>query len=110
MKGVLILFILSLAACSAQVVAPVGTYNNQEKKAYKLEVIVPTLYKVKRGDTLFSISLRYGYDHRILAMINDIKFPYTIYVNEDIRFQPSKMGTRSTKLISKEMITLLNEK
>ncbi|NQY51630.1 MAG: peptidoglycan DD-metalloendopeptidase family protein [Piscirickettsiaceae bacterium] len=110
MKVALILFILSWTLCSAQFVAPVGTYNNQENKNFKVAIIPLSSYRVKRGDTLFSISLRHGYDHKILATINGIEFPYTIYVNEDIWFRSIEKVTRATKLVGKEMITSLNKK
>ena len=36
-------------------------------------------YTVKRGDTLYSIAWRYGYDYRQVAAWNDIEPPYEIY-------------------------------
>lgn len=36
-------------------------------------------YAVKPGDTLYSISWRYGYDHREVAAWNSISAPYNIY-------------------------------
>ena len=36
-------------------------------------------YQVKPGDTLYSISWRYGYDHREVAAWNSIPAPYNIY-------------------------------
>lgn len=42
-------------------------------------------YTVKPGDTLYSISWRYGYDHRQVAAWNDIPPPYLIYVGQHIR-------------------------
>jgi len=42
-------------------------------------------YTVQPGDTLYSISWRYGYDHRKVAAWNDIPAPYQIYVGQKIR-------------------------
>jgi lipoprotein NlpD len=39
-------------------------------------------YKVKKGDTLFSIAFRAGLDYRSLAQLNRIAEPYTIYVGQ----------------------------
>jgi lipoprotein NlpD len=43
-------------------------------------------YVVKRGDTLFSIAFRYGWDWKALAARNSIPDPYTIHVGQTIRF------------------------
>jgi lipoprotein NlpD len=42
-------------------------------------------YRVRRGDTLYSIAFRHGLDYRELARANGIAAPYTIYVGQDIR-------------------------
>jgi len=41
---------------------------------------------VTRGDTLFSIAFRYGWDWKALAARNNIPEPYTIHVGQAIRF------------------------
>ncbi|MFK3969505.1 peptidoglycan DD-metalloendopeptidase family protein [Pseudomonas sp. NPDC087358] len=43
-------------------------------------------YVVKRGDTLFSIAFRYGWDWKALAARNNIPEPFTIHVGQAIRF------------------------
>lgn len=43
-------------------------------------------YVVKRGDTLFSIAFRYGWDWKALAARNNVPEPYTIHVGQTIRF------------------------
>ncbi len=43
-------------------------------------------YVVKRGDTLFSIAFRYGWDFKALAARNNIPQPYTIHPGQAIRF------------------------
>lgn len=90
MRIVLILLVLALTACGgSQAVAPVGAYKKPTKKSTKI-VKAPAIYTVKKGDTLFSISWRYGYDHKNLAKINGIKSPYTIYVDQKLRFKSTK--------------------
>lgn len=43
-------------------------------------------YRVRRGDTLYSIAFRYGWDWKALAVRNNIPAPYTIRVGQVIRF------------------------
>lgn len=43
-------------------------------------------YRVQRGDTLYSIAFRYGWDWKELAAHNRIAAPYTIRVGQVIRF------------------------
>ncbi len=40
------------------------------------------VYQVKPGDTLYSISKRYGVNYRTLARRNHIHYPYTIYTGQ----------------------------
>jgi len=42
-------------------------------------------YRVKRGDTLYSIAFSYGLDYRKVAAANDITVPYTIYPGQYIQ-------------------------
>ena len=48
-------------------------------------------YQVQRGDTLYSIAFRFGWDWKALAARNGIAAPYLIRVGQIIRFdgQPS---------------------
>ncbi|WPP01060.1 peptidoglycan DD-metalloendopeptidase family protein [Pseudomonas sp. HR96] len=43
-------------------------------------------YVVRRGDTLYSIAFRYGWDFKALAERNRIAPPYTLYLGRVIRF------------------------
>lgn len=45
----------------------------------------PDVYRVVKGDTLYSIAFRYGLDFRDLAKKNNIKPPYNITVGQLIR-------------------------
>jgi len=42
-------------------------------------------YRVKRGDTLHAIAFKFGMDWRNIAKWNDIRSPYTIYPDQDLR-------------------------
>ncbi|OIR00060.1 murein hydrolase activator NlpD precursor [mine drainage metagenome] len=46
----------------------------------------PDHYAVKKGDTLFSIGLEYGYDYKDIAHANYIEAPYTIKVGQTLQF------------------------
>jgi lipoprotein NlpD len=87
MKWILpLLLILGLTACGGggRAVAPVGSYDYNSKQR---EISpAPSSYTVKKGDTLYSISWRYGMDYKDVARINGIRSPYTIYVGQKLRF------------------------
>jgi len=42
-------------------------------------------YRVRRGDSLYTIAFRYGLDWRDLAIWNGIYAPYTIYPDQELR-------------------------
>lgn len=49
-------------------------------------------YKVQRGDTLYSIAFRFGWDWKALAARNNIPAPYTIRPGQLIRFDAPPVG------------------
>ena len=56
-------------------------------------------YRVRRGDTLYSIAFRNGLDYRELARSNRIDAPFTIYPGQEIRLgraPPVRRETAST--------------
>ncbi len=54
-------------------------------------------YRVRPGDTLYSISRRSSHDFRTLARWNHIGPPYTIRVNQVLRLIPPKAKTVQTR-------------
>src|SRR5690606_23378438 len=50
-------------------------------------------YRVQRGDTLYSIAFRYGWDWKALAARNNIAAPYTIRPGQTIRFDLPQQGS-----------------
>lgn len=46
----------------------------------------PDSYTVKKGDTLYSIGLEYGYDYKEIAAANNITVPYTIKIGQILSF------------------------
>lgn len=76
LRGLLltIFTILLLSACSGQ-----GTRHG----------LHPDTYKVRKGDTLYSIAWRYKLDYRALARWNAIQPPYTIYPGQRLKMRPA---------------------
>jgi lipoprotein NlpD len=90
MKWILpLLLMIIVTACGGggRAVAPVGSYSDDRSSQRKIAT-PPTYYTVRKGDTLYSISWRYGMDYKDVARINNIRPPYTIYVGQKIRFKP----------------------
>ena len=57
---------------------------------------VPSHYVVSRGDTLFSIAWRYGFDVKRLANANRIAPPYTIFPGQTLQLKESAVAAVST--------------
>ncbi len=53
-------------------------------------------YRVRRGDTLYSIAFRYGLDWRQLARWNDISSPYVIHPTDLLRLGPTGAAAPSS--------------
>lgn len=84
-----------LASCaSPNGPAPVSSISTASKK-YEKPKIDGARYRVKRGDTLFSIAFAAGMSHKALALKNNISKPYTIYpgmwLNLSSEKQPNKI-------------------
>ncbi|WP_338526797.1 peptidoglycan DD-metalloendopeptidase family protein [Pseudomonas batumici] len=87
-----------LAGCSS---APKGGVrvvdrngNNTTASAAPQKPMTTTgQHVVARGDTLFSIAFRYGWDWKALAARNNIPEPYTIRVGQAIRFDSRSNST-----------------
>ena len=83
-----------LAACS----------SNKE-----LQRVSSGFHEVKKGDTLYSISFRYGVDFKQLARWNRISSPYTIFPGQRIRLVPpagsSSRVARTAKTPTKKTTT-----
>jgi len=51
-------------------------------------------YRVRKGDSLYSIAWRAGLDYHTLARWNGLKSPYTIYPGQKIRLSPPKIHNK----------------
>lgn len=50
----------------------------------------PDTHTVKKGDTLFSIGLEYGYDYKEIARVNNIAPPYVIRIGQILKLDALK--------------------
>ena len=69
-----------LFGCASQFPAPV---DGERKKISKK---CPDVYTVKKGETIFSISLKCGFNYKKLALSNGLKKPYFVKPGDQIRF------------------------
>jgi len=96
---------LTLIACGgSRAVVPVGNYGYNAKTSSDFGATSrsASVYKVRKGDTLYSISFRYGMDYKELAEINHIRPPYNIYVDQKIYFKQAKPVTSRNRLVVKQ--------
>lgn len=100
----IILVIFLCSACSSEPrpvpVIAAGTYNK-----YNQGVLDLTWYKVKRGDTLYSIAWRAGLDLKTLARMNHIRSPYRIYVGQRLRLKWPKSTQKVQKTTSSKAVS-----
>lgn len=61
-----------------------------------------TYYRVRKGDTLFSIAWRTNKDFRSLARWNGIRAPYVIYPGQLIRLKPFQVARGAPVLAQKQ--------
>lgn len=87
-----LLLMLLLCGCAVGNPPPVVDLYGRDSRAAPIR---SGSHKVQRGETLYSIAWRYGWDYRALARANKIPAPYTIYPGQVIVFSggPSKPTT-----------------
>lgn len=91
---IIAVLLVHLGACSSTSVAPVDsrTTANAYKPApvnnYDPEPVTKGFHEVVEGDTLYSISWRYGLDYRDVARWNNISGAYVIYPGQKIQLIP----------------------
>ncbi|MBL1319487.1 MAG: peptidoglycan DD-metalloendopeptidase family protein [Methylophaga sp.] len=98
MRIVLVFLMLLLTACGgSKAIAPVGNqgYATKTPQVKYASSKPPTIYKVRKGDTLYSISWRYGMDYKTLAKYNNIRSPYRLAIGQKLRFKPIKIASKS---------------
>ena len=92
LTAVILILLLMLPGCTSTWRAPVYSYPESSVKRtpqYRnTSPINSKYYKVRKGDTLYSIAWRTGQDYQNLARWNRLNSSYTIYVGQILRTQP----------------------
>ena len=94
-KSIGIFALACLAGCAARTPAPVidrlppaAPAAKPSAKAPSPAEAKPALYTVKKGDTLYSIALEHGQDHRDLMTWNGIENPNRLAAGQQLRVAP----------------------
>jgi len=89
---------LLLTACGGGTRAPVT-----ERSLAKADAPNPNTYIVRKGDTLYSISFRYGLDFRTLARLNNIDRHYSIYPGQRLKLRAPTVATNQSIISDKSI-------
>lgn len=96
-----LLFAVMLTGCSFQASRPAPVYTLQQAQWPRFEkgTLNSSTYKVKQGDTLYSIAWGADKDFRYLAQLNKLDNGFTIYPGQVLRLVPisSKKQTIAKK-------------
>ena len=76
--------------------------NQNSKVTYNYDHGYHTVFK---GETLYSISFKHGYDYKQIAAWNNIRSPYTIYPGQRLRLTPPPVTSRTYAKKSKSQTT-----
>jgi lipoprotein NlpD len=112
---VLFLITLWLAGCATSQQAPVieraSTGKSVSAKLVKSATEKdwrPEAYTVKKGDTLYSIGLEFGFDYKEIAQWNNIQPPYVIYIGRQLRLKEPKAASapkETAEVVATPLIT-----
>jgi lipoprotein NlpD len=87
LSGVLLLVIGALSGCGTSPSGGVQVVDRGNgRSGAERQPVSSGQYAVQRGDTLYSIAFRFGWDWKALAQRNNIPAPYTIRPGQVIRF------------------------
>jgi lipoprotein NlpD len=95
---ILVLFLPFLGACASHAPAPVevrGTVPSAAVPTVQASAVADMdagYYTVKKGDTLYSIALDHGQDHKDVAAWNNLDNPNVIRVGQKLRVAPADSG------------------
>lgn len=101
--------IILLSACSSTWKAPVSvrsqapygtTATASQPAAAKIS---GEFYRVRQGDTLYSIAWRTGRDWKMLAEWNNLDSPHRIYTGQLLRLKPHSQSLADTKPVTQQV-------
>lgn len=92
----LLLLALLLGGCASGGVPVLDLYSIYSRNQPATQPVTRGSHKVERGETLYSIAFRYGWNFHDLARANGIHSPYTIYPGQMIHFDRRPSVARST--------------
>ncbi len=98
--SVLLLSTVLLGCAGTSGKAPVVDRSHAAKQR-QYNPVTKGQYAVKRGDTLYSIAFRFGWDWKALAARNGIRAPYVIVPGQVIRFS----ATSKAPVVAKQTTT-----
>ena len=87
-KAALVLALIVLASCATVSRAPAPVVERSFVAASQ-----PTLYTVRKYDTLYSIAWRHNLEYKALAAANGIKPPYIVHPGQSIRLRETVSPT-----------------
>lgn len=89
-----------LAGCASAPKKPTAPANTVKADKPKLTQATPPSYRVKAGDTLYSISVRFDKDYKELARINNLDEKFTIYVDQQLRLDTADADTPAPSTVA----------
>ncbi len=105
-SGFLLLALLAIAACADKRPAPVKELRQSDRESQRLQAIDKNAktYRVRPGDTLYSIAFRYGLDYKTLARVNGINSRYIIRPGQVLRLDKARYAGRSRPSVSRPVV------
>ncbi|GGC98628.1 lipoprotein NlpD/LppB [Halopseudomonas salina] len=84
--GVLLLALMLTACAGPSGIVPIDDRGRGGGK--QMQTVTSGTHRVQRGETLYQIAFRYGWDWKELARANNMREPYTIYPGQEISLRP----------------------
>nr|WP_238935162.1 peptidoglycan DD-metalloendopeptidase family protein [Pseudomonas typographi] len=97
-----------LAGCSSSPGNGVRVVDRSASRSNPNPQVTTGQYRVKPGDTLYSIAFRYGWDYKALAARNNIDASYTIHPGQVLRFD-SASSARAPVVAATAPATVVNQ-
>lgn len=101
--------LLGVSGCAAKHSAPVierapAVKKSAQKPAVKEADWRPQTHTVQKGETLYGISLEYGFGYKELAELNGIEPPYVIRVGQQLRIAAAQPAAVASPLKSAPVV------